>query len=155
MDRLEELRGIVDGLVNGLDEKDRRYFFVHLYGVSHFAALLAIRRGLDPVIASAAGMLHDIHAAATGSYAEHAVRGAERAREILKKTDRFSENEIDIIAGSISRHSRKETAHQPYDEVLKDADVLHHCLYNTAKPIKPDETDRFRDTLIELGISNG
>jgi len=35
-----------------------------------------------------------------------------------------------IITKAISRHSDKKVTNKPYDELLKDADVMSHCLYN-------------------------
>jgi uncharacterized protein len=151
--RLEILRKKVDELVNQVQQDKQRYFFVHLYGVSHFAAILAIRRGLDPELASACGMLHDIYAVISGSYDNHAINGSIEARKILELMNLFTKNEIDIITTAISRHSDKEEVRLPYDEVLKDADVLHHCLYNPSFPVKQHEQSRYNNLLIELGAN--
>ena len=154
--RLEVLREKVDELVNrielnGAGQNKRRYFFVHLYGVSHFGALLALKRGLDAELASACGMLHDIYAVLTGSYEDHGPRGSEEARKILRSTGLFTVDEIKIIAGAIFYHGEKDKVHQVYDEVLKDADVLHHCLYNPGFPIQEVEKERYGRILAELG----
>ena len=42
--------------------------------------------------------------------------------------------------------------HGPYDELLKDADVLQHYLYNTSDPIQENERLRLTVLLKELGI---
>lgn len=149
--RLERLRRILDERIHGLEPVDKQYFFTHLYGVCDFATLLAVRRGLDPEIAAACGMLHDIYPLTTGSYEQHGPRGAEMARQLLFETAEFTAEETEIIAAAISRHSRKETVHEPYDEVLKDADVLHHRLYNTGKPVNAGEEERYCRILAELG----
>jgi HD superfamily phosphodiesterase len=151
--RLEILRHKVDELVSRVHPDKQRYFHVHLYGVSHFGALLAIGRGLDPEIASTCGMLHDIYAVITSSYHKHAVNGAIEARKILKEIDLYKDSEVDIITTAISRHSDKDKKHLPYDEVLKDADVLHHCLYNPCFPVQEHEEDRYRSLLGELGLN--
>ncbi len=151
--RLEILRQRVDELVNLVQPDKKRYFFVHLYGVSHFAAILAIRRGLDPEIASICGMLHDISAVISGSYDNHAIKGAHEAKKILEDIDLFTTSENKIITTAISRHSDKENEHLPYDEILKDADVLHHCLYNPSYPVKNREQSRYSKLLIELGVN--
>jgi uncharacterized protein len=151
--RLEILRRRVDNLVNLLEPDKQRYFFVHLYGVSHFAAVLAIRRGLDPEIASTCGMLHDIYAVIAGSYDNHAINGSNEAKKILESIDLFTDSEIRIIATTISRHSEKDKKHLPYDEVLKDADVLHHCFYNPSYPVENHELSRYNNLLIELGVT--
>ena len=149
--RLEIIRRKVDELVNLVQPDRQRYYFVHLYGVSHFGALLAIRRGLDPELASVCGMLHDIYAVMFGSYDNHAVNGSIEAKKILESTELFFDDEIDIITTAISQHSCKDKKHLPYDEVLKDADVLHHCLYNPSFSVAEHEQSRYTDLLIELG----
>ncbi|MEN6314585.1 MAG: HD domain-containing protein [Clostridiaceae bacterium] len=151
--RLEILRRKVDELVDLVQRDKQRYFFVHLYGVSHFGAILAIRRGLDPELASACGMLHDIYAVISGSYDNHAIIGSIEAKKILESINLFTNSEIDIITTAISRHSDKDKKHLPYDEILKDADVLHHCLYNPSFPVKEYEQSRYSNILIELGAN--
>lgn len=151
--RLELLRRTLDERIHGLEPVDRQYFFTHLYGVCDFATLLAVRRGLDPEIAAACGMLHDIYPLTCGSYEQHGPRGAELARQLLLELGAFATEEIDTIATAISRHSRKEKVHEPYDEVLKDADVLHHRLYNTRLPAKADEDERYRKVMLEMGTA--
>ncbi len=151
--RLELLRQTVDQRIHTLPQGDCKYFYTHLYGVCDFATLLAVRRGLDPEIAAACGMMHDIYPLTTGSYEQHGPRGAELARRLLLELDVFTAEEIDVIATAISRHSRKEMVHEPYDEVLKDADVLHHWLYNTRLPTKADEEYRYRQVLAELNAT--
>ena len=148
--RLEVLREKIDEIINNIEQSKRRYFFVHLYGVSHFGALLAIKRNADAEIASACGMLHDIYAVMTGSYENHGPRGAEEAEKILRAVGLFSNNEIEIITAAISHHNDKDKRHQIYDEILKDADVLHHCLYNPGFSIQEHEKERYNRILSEL-----
>ena len=59
------------------DPDKRTSAIAHLYGVSLAATMIAKKRGLDPEIASMAAMLHDLHAYKTGSYDDHAHKGAE------------------------------------------------------------------------------
>lgn len=58
--RLTKLRHQVDRLIREKQSEKEHYFFPHLYGVSHFCTLLAIRRNLNVEIATICGMLHDI-----------------------------------------------------------------------------------------------
>ena len=84
MSRLKELRKYVNAeLAQIPDEDDRISAVNHLYGVSLAATILAKKRGLDPELAAMAAMLHDMHAYKTGSYDDHAHKGADLAREIL------------------------------------------------------------------------
>lgn len=149
--RLEILRKKVDELVYLLQQDNQRYFFVHLYAVSHFGAILAIKRGLDPELASICGMLHDIYAVISGRYDDHAINGSIEAKKILESLHLFKDSEIDIIVTAISRHSRKNEKHLPYDEILKDADVLHHCLYDPSFPVDEREQKRYSELLFEVG----
>ena len=128
--RLEALRGIIDCLIEEKQPGRASYFYVHLYSVSYFCTLLAMRRGLDPELASASGMLHDIYQIDPGLLEKHAKKGALKAESILRQTGLYSDEEIRIIKQAVSHHSAKRKYHGPYDELLKDADVLSHVLYN-------------------------
>ena len=152
--RLEKLRTIIDKLIIKKQPYNIRYFTNHLYGVSEYCALLALRRGLDPEIAATCGMLHDIYQVTAGTIEQHAVKGAHEAEKILRSMKAYSEVEIKIITSAVSWHSKKKKFHEPYDELLKDADVLSHCLYNTDyKPIEKDAA-RFESILNELGCGS-
>lgn len=84
MSRLKELRKYVDAEINKIEDTDKRTSAIaYLYGVSLAATMIAKKRGLDPEIASMAAMMHDLHAYKTGSYDDHAHKGADLAREIL------------------------------------------------------------------------
>jgi hypothetical protein len=151
--RLEKLRTVVDDILRRQpDEQERRCGFVHLYGVAATAAILAARRGLDVGLAGAAGMLHDIYAHRTGILPLHAPNGAEDARVILRDLGGFTAEEQQIVCTAILRHGKKQAVHGPYDELLKDADVLQHFLYNPALPVAPHYVPRLRSLLAELGL---
>jgi len=151
--RLEKIRRIVDNLIEENCPMSSRDFIIHLYGVSEYCALLAVRRGLDPEIAAVSGMLHDIYQVTAGIIEKHAVKGAVIAGEILRDTNAFSDEEIEIITTAISWHSKKRKFHEPYDEVLKDADVLSHSLYNTKFPLVEKDIARFEMLKKELGCN--
>ena len=153
MSRLKELRKYVNKELNKMEDDDKRISAAaHLYGVSLAATMIARKRGLDPEIASMAAMLHDLHAYKTGSYDDHEQKGAELARKILKKLELTDEAETDIICSAIAHHGDKLTTHSPMDEVLKDADVIHHCMNDLSKAIKEKEPARFEKLCIEFGM---
>lgn len=130
-DRLEVIRSIVDNILRAqADLVESRCGFVHLYGVSATCVLLAERRGVNAELSAVAGMLHDIAAYETGDTHDHARRGAERARELLSELGRFSVEEVAAITEAIANHSDKERIDSSLSEILKDADVLQHYLYN-------------------------
>jgi len=152
--RLDILRWEVDRLIMDKREDGCRDFFVHLYGVSNFCVLLALKRGLDPELAATCGMLHDIYQITDGVLEQHGVKGAEKARLLLKAMKQYSDKEIDIITTAISRHSKKRKIHDgAYDELLKDADVLSHCLYDPDYPVFEKEVIRYNNLLRELGCT--
>ena len=116
--------------------------------------MLAMRRGENPELAAISGLLHDLHAYQSGSYDNHAELGARMAEQILAEMDIFSPEEIGTICNAIRNHDDKAVTGAPMDEVLKDADVLHHCLADPAKEIKEHEKDRYKRLCEEIGLSD-
>jgi HD superfamily phosphodiesterase len=92
--------------------------------------MIAKKRDLDPELASMAAMLHDLYAYESGSYDDHAHKGAELARQILGELALTNEDETELICSAIYHHDDKLVVDSPMDEVLKDADVVHHVLIN-------------------------
>ena len=153
MSRLKDLRKYVDAKINAMEDADKRTSAIaHLYGVSLAATMIAKKRGLDPEIASMAAMLHDLHAYQSGSYEDHAHLGAALAREILGELKLTDEAETDLICSAIYHHDDKQSVNEPMDEVLKDADVIHHCMNDMSKEIKEKEQARFRKLCEEFGM---
>lgn len=153
MDRIEKVRQIVDGIVlNMTDHEERRCAYLHLYGVAQACALLSIKRKENVELAVIAGMLHDIYSYATMDSQDHAHKGAVMARNILESLSIFSEEEKDIICSAIYNHSDKSNIHGPLDEILKDADVMQHVLYNPLFEIKPHEQKRYDFLKKELNL---
>ena len=153
MGRLKALRTFVDKeLFTIQDLEKRQSACAHLYGVSLAATLLAEKRKVNAELASMSAMLHDLYAYTQGTYEEHAPKGAVLARGILEQLQLSSPEETDAICQAISRHDDKDAVHTPLDEVLKDADVLHHCLHDLSKPIKEKEAARYAALRRELGL---
>jgi uncharacterized protein len=166
VNRLEQLRQVIDDILRkNPDVEEGRAGFVHLYGVSALCTLLALKRGLDPELCSAAGMLHDIWNYKVGDSPEHGQLGAVEARKILEESDNFSPEETVLICTAIAHHSDKQAINRVMDELLKDADVFQHYLYNPSKyahalagqvsPLTRDKSmreQRLERVLAELGI---
>ena len=76
------------------------------------------------------------HAYKSGSYDDHAHKGAALAREILGELGLTDEAETDTICSAIYHHDDKLVVDGPMDEVLKDADVIHHCKNDLSKAVK-------------------
>lgn len=133
MDTLETVRQAVDTVLRQNPvEEHRRNGVVHLYGVSALCVQLALRRGLDPQLCAVAGMLHDISTYTTGDPTDHAHLSAIDAQRIMATAQGFTESEIALVCDAISHHSDKGGTHGEMAELLKDADVLQHYLYNPA-----------------------
>ena len=150
--RLEILRLKIDKLIMKKQPDKCRYFISHLYGVARFCALLALRRNLNAELATTCGMLHDIYQITHGTAENHGRKGAKKAEKMLKSMKLYSDEEITIITTAISKHTKKLTVHeQPYAELLTDADVMDHCLYDVNYPVHEKEIVRYNNLLIELG----
>lgn len=144
MDRIEKVREVVDEILLKMTKDEaRRRAYLHLYGVSQACALLALKRKEDVELAVIAGMLHDIYTYANLDSRDHAHKGAEMAREILDSLHIFEEDEKDLVCTAIYNHSDKTMVHGWLDEILKDADVMQHVLYNPLLDVKQHEQNRF------------
>lgn len=153
MNRIEQVREVVDDiLLHMSDVVERRCAYLHLYGVAQACALIAQKRDENVELAVIAGMLHDISSYATMDAAEHAHKGAGMAEEIMKSLNTFTEEEIEIVCNAIYNHNDKDMAHVGFDEVLKDADVMQHCLYNPLFPVKEQEKARWEAMKQQFGI---
>ena len=153
MSRLKELRNYVDAEINNKENVDKRTGAIsHLYGVSLAATMIAKKRGFDPEICAMAAMLHDLHAYKIGSYDDHAHKGAELARTILGELGLTDEAETEQICSMIYHHDDKLVIDSPMDEVLKDADVIHHCMNDLSKKVKEKEQDRYDSLCEEFGM---
>ena len=151
-DRIEKVREVVSGMLNRVTDPDfRNEGYVHMFGVAQACVLLAMIREENVELAACAGYLHDIATYMTGDSIEHARRGAEMAAGILQETGLFEGKEVEQICSAIRCHSDKKMAHGPLEEILKDADVMQHFLYDPGYVSKKDK-DRYKKLRKELGI---
>lgn len=150
--RLEMLRNEIDKLVLAGNPENIRKYISHMYGTARFCTLLAMKRNLNAELATTCGMLHDIYYMSGGMDGDHARMGAVQAEAILKAMGLYRDDEITAVVSAVAKHSDKNMVHGPYDELLKDADVMDHCLYNTEFPVAQHEKERYRTLLKELGI---
>lgn len=151
--RIEMLREHIDKiLLNMKDNQERRCGYLHLYGVSQTCAIIALKRNEDVELATMVGMLHDLHSYKAMNTENHAEHGAVLARQILEDLSLTTENETDLICSAIRNHSSKAITHSTFDEVLKDADVLQHYLYNPLFSVMEHEKCRLQSILTEFGV---
>ena len=153
MGRLKEVRKYINKQLAKMDDRDDALKAAgHLYGVSMSAQLLAQKRGENAELAGIAGLMHDLYAYESGSYDDHAHKGADLAREILGKLDIMTPEEMDIICSAIYHHDDKAAVDAPMDEILKDADAMHHIYNDLSKEVKEKEAARYEKLKAELGI---
>ena len=79
-------------------------------------------------------------------------KGADYVRYILNELGLTSEKETDIICSAIWLHDSKAEIDGPMDEVLKDADVIHHSLGNPTREVRTHEQARFEKLCAEFGF---
>ena len=153
--RIEVLRTFITSILFSETEsiKQRFGYFNHMSSVSQFAAFLALKRGENVELATMAGLLHDYHSLKTLDSTNHAAKGALLAREILTELKLTNEQETEMICSAIHNHSSKSECHSDFDEVLIDADVLQHRLFNTTLPEFEHEKVRFDKLVEELGLN--
>jgi len=153
MDRIETVREAVDSVLSSMTNNEKRKCaYIHLYGVAQAAALIAQKRKESIELSMIAAMLHDIYSYQNMNSTDHAHKGAVIAKEILNELKLFSCEEIDLIYWAIYYHSDKKTINTPFDEILKDADVMQHVLYNPLFEIKTHELERFDRLKREFGM---
>lgn len=151
MSRIKDLQKYIHKVLKGMDDNQKRAAAVaHLHGVSLAAVMIAKKRGENAELAAMAGLLHDLYAYKSGSYDDHAHKGAEYARKLLEELGITSADETDIICSAIWHHDSKAEVDSPMDEILKDADVIHHSLGDPTKEIKPHELARYNRLCIEF-----
>lgn len=153
MNRIEKVRETIDSILCEMtNNEERRCAYVHLYGVAQAAALIAKKRNENIELSNVAAMLHDIYSYKNMDQTDHAHKGALMAKDILNELEIFSRKEIDLIYSAIYHHSDKVMIDESFDEILKDADVMQHILYNPLFEIKAHEQERFNNLKNEFGI---
>lgn len=151
--RIEKVREYVDDvLLHMTDTEERRCAYIHLYGVAQACAMIAQKREENVELAIVAAMLHDIYSYKTMDRCDHAHQGAVMAKEILEELGIFADFEIDLICDAIYKHSDKAETHTAFVEVLIDADVLQHYLYNPFFAVTGHAERRLEKLKKEFGV---
>ena len=152
MSRIKDLQKYVHRVLDDADSAKRAGAIAHLHGVALAAVMIAKKRGENAELAAMAGLLHDLWAYKSGSYDDHARLGAQYAGKILRKLELTSAEETEAICRAIMRHDDKAAVDAGLDEVLKDADVIHHSLADPTKEVKPHERERYMRLCREFGF---
>ena len=154
--RIEILRKYMENILfNTTEDKEFRFNYMsHMNSVSQFCALIALKRGENVELATMAGLLHDFYTFQTLDAENYAEKGAVLAREVLNKLKVATDDEVNLICSAMHNHSSKGSTYSAFDEVLIDADVLQHCLYNFTMPIAEWEKSRFESLTKEFNLNN-
>jgi len=154
--RIEILRKYIENfLFEKTDEIMLRFVQLnHMYSVSQFCAMIALKRGENAELAMMAGLLHDFHTFLTLEPENHAEKGAILAKEVLEKLKITADDETDKICSAIRSHSSKNSVQSAFAEVLIDADVMQHCLFNVTIPVSEREKNRFEKLVKEFSLKN-
>lgn len=152
MGRLQTLCHLVDQELESIDIAKKTSAITHLYGVSLSATIIARHRHINSELAAMAGMLHDLAAYKNGSYKDHDILSAKLAKEILEKSKLTNEEETQMITQAIFNHDHKERVDSPFDEVLKDADVMHHVFRDLDQDVKEKEKQRYLNLCEEFQL---
>jgi len=155
--RIAALRQYIDNaLLSKPGTQVWHHVYTHLHSVALACTLIALKRGEDAELAAMAGMLHDFYPCKLGyPVDDHAAKGAALAREVLDELGLTSPEETGMICAAIHNHSDKSGHYDAFTEVLIDADVMQHCLYDITIPIAEREKKRYQRLLNEFGLNRG
>jgi len=154
--RIDVLRKFIESIMfNAAGDKEYRHNYMsHMNSVSQFCALIAHKRGENAELATMAGLLHDFHSYKNLNSDDHAKKGAVLAREVLGELKLTSSEETDLICSAIYNHTSKGGTFSAFDEVLIDADVLQHYLFNITLPVAEWEKARLGNLFEEFSLNS-
>lgn len=135
-----------------VNEKQRQEACINLNGVSHFASMLARRRGQNQELAAIAGLLHNYYFCKTGVSDFPGFNSADTVRPLLRELNIFSEEELTTILRAIFYYEDRSVVHGPYEEIVKDAYVLQFYFQDTDCVLKWEDARRLRNVFRELAI---
>ena len=145
---MKKILRLQSALLKEIDKYEKlvpeRSHFIDWERVHIVSYMLAEERGVDPILASAAGACHDYGRIITGKQEGHAEAGYLTVQEFLKRTKLFSDEEIKEIAIAVKNHSKKAEIGSPLEEIVKDADVLdfYQYGYDVARKEQQDRLEK-------------
>ncbi|MDC0558953.1 HD domain-containing protein [Candidatus Izimaplasma bacterium] len=142
MNRLNRILSYIFEDIKNLSDEDRdlpiRWSVMHMFSTSQLAALVALKRDLNPELLGIIAALHDIGAVRTKSRKNHAKNASKYVYEIIELYNStlrgnlsvITEDEINIIHNAVINHSDKgDILENPYAEAMKDVDSLDRFLH--------------------------
>ena len=147
MNRSYELMTRLLALINGQEDAPDRdetldWERLHMASSARIAWCLPMERGADPELAACAAAIHDIGRIVTGRQKDHAEAGEAPARQFLRDTGLFTDEEVELLVNAVKNHSKKTEIGTPIEEAVKDADVID-C-YQYGMPFdRPEKEERY------------
>ncbi|MBQ0078481.1 MAG: HD domain-containing protein [Eubacterium sp.] len=114
---------------------------IHSASCARLGMMMALERGIDPILGGVACACHDYGRILTGEQKGHAERGFEPVQEFLRGFEYFTEDEIQQIATAVKNHSSKALIQDPLSELVKDVDIIDFYQYGSA-PTRKEQEDR-------------
>lgn len=151
--KLDSVRFVVQDMIMSIPcETRKQEACAHLYGVTAFAAMLAMKRGLNQELAAIAGLLHYYYFYKTGINDFPGPNSSEAVRPLLRDMNILSKEEQITILQAIFYQGDRSRIHGPYEEIVKDACILHVYFQNTGRNAAQQDALRLRNVLQELAI---
>lgn len=151
--RLDSVRILVQEMIMSMDSEVRKQeACVHLYGVSTFASMLAMKRGQNQEIAAIAGLLHGYYFYKTGINEFPGPNSAEAVRPLLRDMNIFTKEEQIAILQAVFYQEDRSSTQGHYEEIIKDAYLLQLYFQNMGRSIHQQDAGRLRNALRELAI---
>lgn len=107
----------------------------HTALVDGFVTWLGTERHQNVELLKIAALLHDYARFAQNQLGHHAQKSAGAARVILEERNEFTPAEIEKVCRAIAHHSDKDRIDSPFEDTLKDADVLASWTQNPTMPL--------------------
>ncbi len=131
---------------------------MHMYTSAQLAKLLAIKRNIDPELASLTATLHDIAVVMSGKHERHGERAEPYIRDAVNRYNMIVEPELaisreeeDSFIEVVRVHSNKnDFSENKLAELLKDVDCVDR--YLNAVETSGAASERCRKAMKELGF---
>lgn len=151
--RYRSVRLLVQEMImNIVNEHQKQEAAVQLYGVSSFASMLALQRGLDQELAAVIGLLHHYYFYKTGIKEFPGPNSADTVRPLLREIGIFNKEELNLILKAIFHHEDRSNVQGPYDEIIKDAHLLQLYFNSTDCVLMLQDAKKLRRVFRELSI---
>ena len=123
-----------------------------LNGVSSFASMFAMKRGLETEIAAITGLLHNYYFYKTGISYFLGINSAKTVRLIIRDLNIFSKDEQLTILRAIFYQNQRGKIHGPYDELIKDAIMFNNFFQDSDHTVSHMDVQRFHNVFGDLSI---